>query len=85
MVHEDTVTCEGCGAEITHLICGAVTEDEDYRMCDACIEERDAQLDEPDHNDAVLCCPDCERPNQFGEICSSCERDRQAEIEENRL
>lgn len=23
--------------------------------------------EEPDQNDEVLCCPDCERPNQFGE------------------
>jgi uncharacterized protein CbrC (UPF0167 family) len=42
MIHEDVVTCEYCGAEITHVICGAgVTEDEDYRICDACIAERD--------------------------------------------
>lgn len=49
------------------------------------LEDAEDGFDEPDHNDAVLCCPDCERPNQFGQICSSCERDRQAEIEKNRL
>lgn len=36
---------------------------------------------EPDMSDAVLSCPDCDRPNQFGEVCASCERDRQDEIE----
>lgn len=29
---------------------------------------------EPDHNDRVLCCPDCETPNQFGEQCPRCRR-----------
>lgn len=33
--------------------------------------------DEPDISDAVLACPDCDRPNQFGQVCDSCERDRQ--------
>jgi len=31
---------------------------------------------EPDQNDEVRCCPDCERPNQFGELCPECTRDR---------
>lgn len=60
MIHEDEVTCIGCGAPITHLICGPVPEDEDYRTCETCIAERDAY------------CPDCERPNQFGEQCAAC-------------
>ena len=76
MVHEDVVICEGCGATVTHLICGSVTEDEDYRMCDSCIAERDSHYDEPDCDDTVLCCPDCERPNQFGELCAACARER---------
>ena len=46
MIHEDIVTCEGCGAEIVHLICGNVTEDTNYRLCDSCREERDAESDE---------------------------------------
>lgn len=48
--------------------CGC-TVDADDPCCDA---ERD---EEPDHNDEVLCCPDCERPNQFGELCASCDRE----------
>jgi hypothetical protein len=44
MVHEDVVTCEACGAEIAHIVCGAgVTEDENYRTCDACLAEQDDQ------------------------------------------
>ena len=26
----------------------------------------------PETDDTVLCCPNCERPNQFGEMCHSC-------------
>src|SRR5688572_12826072 len=36
---------------------------------------------DPSISDEVLCCPDCDRPNQFGQVCDSCERDRQEEIE----
>ena len=46
MVWEDEVTCEGCGATITHLICGHVIEDADYRLCDSCIAERDSDTEE---------------------------------------
>jgi hypothetical protein len=28
-------------------------------------------------------CPDCDRPNQFGELCDSCRQDRETEIEED--
>lgn len=27
-------------------------------------------------DDGVKCCPDCERPNQFGELCQTCESER---------
>ncbi len=33
---------------------------------------------EPSHDDSVKCCPDCEKPNQFGELCAECTRDRDA-------
>lgn len=32
-------------------------------------------------DDGVKCCPDCERPNQFGELCQSCESERGAMAE----
>jgi hypothetical protein len=35
--------------------------------------------DEPEIDDSVKCCPDCERPNQFGEVCPSCLRERSEE------
>lgn len=35
---------------------------------------------EPDHDDSVRFCPNCERPNQFGELCAACERDEQEAI-----
>jgi hypothetical protein len=47
-------------------------------------DEEDEEPDEPDHNDGVLCCPECERPNQFGELCYLCERDKQVQLEMDR-
>lgn len=31
--------------------------------------------DEPDMDDSVKYCPDCETPNQFGQRCPECERE----------
>lgn len=43
-------------------------------------EIRNADADpEPDHDDAVRFCPDCEKPNQFGELCQNCQREREVE------
>lgn len=36
-------------------------------------------IDAPEIHDEVLCCPDCETPNQFGELCSRCIADREQE------
>lgn len=33
--------------------------------------ERDENIE-----DGAKCCPDCERPNQFGELCPNCESER---------
>ena len=48
MVYEDQVECEGCGATITHLVCGRLDtkSDPDYYTCDACREERDEDMDD---------------------------------------
>lgn len=35
--------------------------------------------EEPTIDDSVKCCPDCETPNQFGELCARCIRDRELE------
>lgn len=44
MIHEDVVFCEYCGAEITHIVCGAgMTEDEYYRTCDSCRVENEPE------------------------------------------
>lgn len=42
-------------------------------------EEEDLRDQEPDQNDGVMYCPDCETPNQFGELCLACQRERDAE------
>jgi hypothetical protein len=40
------------------------------------IENPEPEVQEPEIDDSVHCCPDCERPNQFGEVCDSCRVDR---------
>ncbi|MGC4052900.1 MAG: hypothetical protein QM757_26530 [Paludibaculum sp.] len=36
------------------------------------------ETEEPSQDDTVRCCPNCERPNQFGELCLSCQRESEA-------
>ena len=36
------------------------------------VEDYETEID-----DTVHCCPDCETPNQFGELCGRCESDRE--------
>ena len=47
----------------------------DFMMPEDWDEMYAADEDAPDVHDEVLCCPDCERPNQFGELCPSCQRE----------
>ena len=46
---------------------------DDYRAEVTAKEE--AQVGEPERDETSGCCPNCERPNQFGELCRSCEED----------
>lgn len=71
--------CVYCGEVITFDLPEGHT-DGDWYACERC-----AAMDEPctcehcvepDHDDTVHCCPDCERPNQFGELCHSCASER---------
>jgi hypothetical protein len=39
----------------------------------------EVEPEEPSFDDTIRYCPDCGQPNQFGEICPSCMRDRQIE------
>lgn len=41
--------------------------------------ELDDEVQEQDTSDATQRCPDCDRPNQFGQVCDSCEQDRHEE------
>lgn len=41
--------------------------------------KKGAEDEEPTIDDSVKFCPDCETPNQFGELCSRCIRDRELE------
>ncbi len=44
------------------------------------IEKRkEMDLDEPEESeidDGAKCCPECEAPNQFGELCPACKEER---------
>lgn len=43
-------------------------------------EEAAAHGEDPNPiDDSVKYCPDCERPNQFGELCPNCLHDREIE------
>lgn len=79
MIYEDIVECEGCGTEITHLVCGRLdrNSDPDYRVCQSCVEQRDEamEVEEPDTDDTVNACPNCDRPQQFAGLCNQCERE----------
>ena len=39
--------------------------------------------DEPDVDDSVRFCPECETPNQFGEICGRCQREIEMEANQD--
>lgn len=68
--------CVMCGSTV--MVRPDDHQDGDEYMCEGCWAIFQAeQTPEPDHNDEVLCCPDCERPNQFGELCTECERERE--------
>lgn len=44
-------------------------------------QEYNPHADDYGHDDGDKYCPECERPNQFGELCDSCRRAEQIEIE----
>ena len=41
----------------------------------------DSECDAHDIDDTVKACPECDTPNQFGEICPRCQREFDREIE----
>lgn len=60
------------------------TRFDDIEICHECgfsvIGCRCNDAEEPEIDDSVNCCPDCERPNQFGELCSNCQDERAFEV-----
>lgn len=65
--------CEECGNPI----------EAEFSLCEKCEVKlygtiSGEPINDP-HDDSVKCCPDCERPNQFGELCAGCQRERDAE------
>lgn len=40
-----------------------------------------AAPEEPSQDDTVHCCPECETPNQFGELCHRCRSEENAAAE----
>jgi hypothetical protein len=50
-----------------------------------CIEQPDQHEDqEPEIDDSAKFCPECETPNQFGELCNRCREAIQVEIEQQK-
>lgn len=47
-----------------------------YSNSDGSQPDDDFDYPEPECYDGVKSCPDCERPNQFGELCSECREER---------
>lgn len=43
----------------------------------------DDYYDEPDVDDSVRFCPECETPNQFGELCGRCQREIEMEANQD--
>jgi len=41
--------------------------------------EMENEMNEPEIDDTVHCCPNCEQPNQFGELCIPCQRNIERE------
>jgi len=66
--------CETCESGVRSRYRPDIFEDSGY-WADEPIDE-----EEPDMDDTVHSCPECTRPNQFGEVCSECSRDRDLEI-----
>lgn len=47
------------------------------------LEPVQSEGEEPEIDDTVHVCPDCERPNQFGELCDSCRQEADIRHAEN--
>lgn len=47
-------------------------------VCDE-YDELSISEDEQSFDDTVRCCPECETPNQFGELCNRCREDIERE------
>lgn len=82
------IECQTALETYNSLLDGCITA-EDYLAAvrDISCRNHRHRLDdpslEPAIDDSVKCCPDCERPNQFGELCARCLEDR-ASAEEGR-
>jgi predicted amidophosphoribosyltransferase len=72
----------GCTKEVYEVYYQELDSDIDTVLCAECQAEadQDNELPEPSHDDSVKFCPNCEQPNQFGQLCAECERDEQDAI-----
>lgn len=86
-VYRVTVQKVDANGELGELVEIIETEREEWTsvfdFVDSYRAEMDAVEDEPEpsHDDTVKCCPECERPNQFGELCPSCDEEMSRERE----
>lgn len=71
--------CETCGrdmGDIDEPVCHECEQHEIDALAERGLDRYGESLEEPSHDDTVMCCPDCESPNQFGELCIQCARER---------
>jgi hypothetical protein len=62
--------CEECGKSIPV----------ELTLCDDCVYAQETDISSEEWADnSGGCCPDCETPNQFGELCSRCISQRACE------
>lgn len=62
-----------------HIILHRVDRDKEPEEQGSLVDLSDPPDDAP-YDDTTHACPDCERPNQFGEVCLSCQRDRDHDL-----
>ena len=76
--------CETCGeyvndSESEAHQCGPEPKEHECTCAGCGNVHMTADEEEPAVDDEVKCCPDCEKPNQFGERCEQCSEEHSHE------
>lgn len=81
-VNPETLLCEVCGVYHGEDACPDCGGRGFHKpTCETLLryqQEEEQHFSEPDHDESCGVCPDCDRPNQFGELCNDCRREQEA-------